>query len=48
MYPLDRSSRQGLQKITMEELRRVIAASEEEIDSALEAALAVEIDGSGL
>jgi len=37
---------QGVQKVRMYELRRQIAASDEEIDNALDSALAVEIDGT--
>jgi hypothetical protein len=37
---------QGVQKVRMYELRRQIAASDEEIDNALDVALAVEIDGT--
>ena len=37
-----------MKKITMEELRRGIAASDREIDIALEAVSAVEIEGTSL
>jgi hypothetical protein len=42
------NSWQGLEKVIMEDLRRGIAASDKEIDDALETAFAVEIDGTHL
>ena len=43
-----RGSNQAMAKVSMEELRRRIAASDLEIDTALEMAFAVELDGAQL